>query len=429
VEEGEDDGIDEEVLQLLQLRKAPSPVGLGDLAQLTKLDLPKCGLSSLPEALPEVLPNLSIMFLSGNNFTEMPKIIGDCPQLQMVAFKANALTSIHPEALQSQLRWLILTDNQLEAIPETIGRCKILQKCMLSGNKLKKLPAAISECQNLELIRLSSNRLEEPPLRLLRLPNLCWVACSGNPFIQSSKWNEEASKLKLPILADIAEGTGEILGEGAGGITRKVIHTIDNQQLPVAVKTYCGAMTSDGSPEEERKMSLTVFTKIKSDFLISLHGETPGGSLVMEYLDHYKALAGPPGLESCSRDVYTCDKDFMTEDETISMVSGLLDVLEKMHANGICHGDFYAHNILVSQEERSKVKLSDFGAAFFYDADSEYGKLLQRTELRAFGVLVREVHELFSDRKSSLLEELANSCWDVSASFEAVNAQWKQMCH
>jgi len=79
----------------------------------------------------------------------------------MVAFKANHLTSIHPDALQPQLRWLILTDNNLTKLPDTIGRCTRLQKFMLSGNQLTELPDSIANCTNLELIRLSCNQLEK----------------------------------------------------------------------------------------------------------------------------------------------------------------------------------------------------------------------------------------------------------------------------
>lgn len=266
--------------------------------------------------------------------------------------------------------------------------------------------------------------LQKPPLKLLELPNLSWVALSGNPFIQKTKLAEEAMKHRLPVLNDIEEGKGKILGEGAGGITRKVLWKKEEQ--PVAVKTFCGAMTSDGSPEEERRMSLTVSSKIKSNFLISLLGETPNGSLVMEYLDNYKALAGPPSFETCSRDVYQFDKSYMTEEQALSMVSGLLEVLANLHLHGICHGDFYAHNILVSDDDRSKVKLSDFGAAFFYDTESEYGKLLERTELRAFGHLVNEVQELFADKKKGLLQDLAKACREESASFSEVSKFWKE---
>ena len=132
-----------------------------DLTALTKLNLPACKLSSLPTNLPDLVPNLSILFCPKNQFKELPAVLGQCPKLQMVSFKDNGMTSIHPEALQPQMRWLILTGNAIKSIPETIGRCKKLQKLMLSGNSLTSLPDSIDQLTNLELIRLACNDLSE----------------------------------------------------------------------------------------------------------------------------------------------------------------------------------------------------------------------------------------------------------------------------
>ena len=70
-----------EVRKLLSLRKAPTETP--DLTAITKLDLPGCKLSSLPDSLPDALPNLSILFLSNNDFEEVPAIIGACKSLQV----------------------------------------------------------------------------------------------------------------------------------------------------------------------------------------------------------------------------------------------------------------------------------------------------------------------------------------------------------
>uniref|UniRef100_A0A7R9WVZ8 Leucine-rich repeat-containing protein 51 n=1 Tax=Craspedostauros australis TaxID=1486917 RepID=A0A7R9WVZ8_9STRA len=147
----------EQFIALLHANIAPSV----DFTTLTKLNLPNCGLSSLPACMPSVLPNLSILFMPNNQFEELPAILGSCLQLQMVSFKNNGMRSIHPDALQSQLRWLILTGNAIHQIPDTIGRCRRLQKWMLSGNQLTQLPEAVQQLDNLELIRLACNRLQE----------------------------------------------------------------------------------------------------------------------------------------------------------------------------------------------------------------------------------------------------------------------------
>ena len=56
---------------------------VNDLTALTKLNLPNCSLSSLPENLPELVPNLSILFAPKNKFKELPAVIGLCSKLQV----------------------------------------------------------------------------------------------------------------------------------------------------------------------------------------------------------------------------------------------------------------------------------------------------------------------------------------------------------
>ena len=407
---------------------------------IQKLDLFQCDLSSLPSSLPDILPNLSILFCMKNNFTEMPAVIGQCPRLQMVSFKSNKLTSIHPEALQPQMRWLILTDNRLESLPSTIGRCTDLQKFMLSGNLLTALPDEIENCKSLELIRLASNRLEEPPIKLLSLPNLSWVALSDNPFLSnlpaSTRKLAEKAAAELQILDEPElddPNVGEVLGTGASGITHKKFH----QNEHVAVKTYVGQITSDGNPEEEKKISM-LCSSLGCDSLIKVLGQTAGsGALVMEYLENYSAFADPPSMQSCSRDVYPEDAT-IDPDDAVDIVSGLLDALAKLHSAGICHGDFYGHNILIpppgsTDSNGNKVKLSDMGAAFMYNKRKKYGGLIEVIEKRAFARLVTEICALLdkSDdpdarEANKLLADLSHICLASSLdTFEFLNLKWQ----
>jgi hypothetical protein len=55
-----------------------------DLTILTKLNLPKCVLSTLPDNLATLLPNLSILFLPKNLFEELPSVVGSCSKLQVI---------------------------------------------------------------------------------------------------------------------------------------------------------------------------------------------------------------------------------------------------------------------------------------------------------------------------------------------------------
>jgi tRNA A-37 threonylcarbamoyl transferase component Bud32 len=433
-------------------------------AHVTKLDLAHCGLQSLPDDFGEALPQLSILFLSHNAFSELPPVIGSCPHLQMVAFKSNRMTRIHPDALQAQLRWLILTDNQLEELPETIGRCTSLQKCMLAGNRLTALPESMACCTALELLRLSSNRLTSFPTCLRKLPRLAWLALADNSFLDelsgagSTTSTDDVSSDKedekgddgdsgLPCITDLPDtATGEILGQGAGGITRKLK---DGQGRTVAVKQFGGAMTSDGLPAAERRMAkATAQLQRQSSALIQVLGQTPEGSLVMEYLDGYQALAKPPSLQTCSRDVYETDTEADTESSVNAsedparrrwsfsqaepVVTALVEALTSLHRAGLTHGDFYSHNILVKEKEEEygvvvDVKLSDFGAAYAYDRQADYAHVVEQCEVRALHIWLTELNKHLLEQPSLRVDALLQAKTDGRlVTMEQVLVHWRQ---
>lgn len=387
---------------------------------IIKMDLPNCGLSELPPEFPETFPQLSILFLSDNKFHEMPKIIGDCKNLKMVAFRSNNMKSVHPDALQPQLRWCILTDNQLTTIPDSIGRCTNLEKLMLTGNQITHLPDSIEGCKNLVMIRLASNALTEMPMPLLKLPSMKWVAFSDNPITRDIPGLP--SPPLLPVLEEIKDGEGEVLGEGGGGVTRKVRY----KDQWVAVKTYHGSMTTDGLPEEERRMASVAGT-LDSPCLIQVLGQTANGALVMEFLDQYQMFGGRPNFDTCWKDVYDNGRQ-LTSEQAVSAVTGLLDALCKLHSVGLCHGDFYGHNILIQETNLSNVRLGDFGGAFFYDKAAPYAALIEQCELRSFAVLVEEAADCIkgdADTTKEQLTGLVNKSLEPGASVQQVLAWWK----
>lgn len=61
-----------------------------------------------------------------------------------------------------------------------------------------------------------------------------------------------------------------------------------------------------------------------------------------------------------------------------------------LHEKSICHGDLYAHNVLVDGETGAAV-LCDFGASFFYPSDRHDSSVLEGTEVRAFGLMSRDM--------------------------------------
>lgn len=164
------------------------PREIFDLADtLETLDLSGNALSTLPDDLPR-LHRLRILFASDNRFTELPDVLGACPQLSMIGFKANRIRTVSARSLPPQLRWLILTDNAIDTLPAELGHCSQLQKLMLAGNRLHALPETMAACSRLELVRLSSNRLNALPAWLLRLPD--WRG-SRTPATRSARHGKQ----------------------------------------------------------------------------------------------------------------------------------------------------------------------------------------------------------------------------------------------
>ena len=348
-------------------------------------------LTALPDDLPR-LHKLHVLFCSDNCFTEVPAVLGQCPHLSMVGFKANQIRTLSAAALPPALRWLILTDNQLEALPPEIGSCRELQKLMLAGNRLTALPETLANCTKLELLRIAANQLTELPAWLLALPRLAWLAYAGNPFSAPAEAAAEAEHL----ISDIAWNRLTIekqLGEGASGIISRARWAQANvADEAVAVKLFKGAVTSDGLPHCE--MLATIKAGAHPN-LIAVLGRVAGHpthaeGLVLELIDEaFGNLAGPPSLASCTRDVYKPGTNFSLE-TALNIAQGIASAAGHLHAQGILHGDLYAHNILNTRE--GNALLGDFGAACFFDAeDIERATALQQLEVRAFGCLLEEL--------------------------------------
>ncbi|WP_042050538.1 leucine-rich repeat-containing protein kinase family protein, partial [Aeromonas dhakensis] len=221
---------------------------------LEVLDLTGNQLSRLPDELAG-FSKLRIIFCSENRFTELPEVLGRCPALTMVGFKANRIATVPAASLPAGLRWLILTDNAIEQLPDELGLCGALQKLMLSGNRLRELPASLANCQRLELVRIAANRLEVLPDWLVRLPRLAWLAYAGNPFSdrQEQRLGQCASVADIPW-AELK--VGEQLGQGASGVIHRAELATPAGPRAVAVKCFKGAVTSDGLPRCELAVSL-----------------------------------------------------------------------------------------------------------------------------------------------------------------------------
>lgn len=393
----------------------------GELAGTTRLDL-RCGLVEFPREILDLADSLEILNLSGNRLSELPEdfarlrrlkilfcsdndfnhlpaVLGACPSLEMIGFKANRIDTVDETALPPSLRWLILTDNLIDRLPESIGHCPGMRKLMLAGNQLEHLPETMAACVNLELIRLSANRFHEFPAWLFELPRLAWLGLGGNPCAE-----RPAGGLMREIAwAELAHEAQ--LGEGASGIIHRAHWQTENKA--VAVKVFKGGMTSDGLPAEE--MAVCLAAGDHPNLIGALGGisDHPEGrnALVMPLIDPgFVTLAGPPDFQSCTRDIYPADSSFDLA-SVLRMTTGLASAARHLHERGITHGDFYAHNILRNPD--GECLLGDFGAASFYPSAAD----LERIEVRAFGCLLEELLARGNFVESE--EEIVADLWEL----------------
>jgi serine/threonine protein kinase len=357
---------------------------------LETLDLSFNKLTALPADFGR-LKKLKFFFCSGNLFSTLPEVLADCPLLDIAGFKSNRIETVPERSLNSNLRWLILTNNKISVLPPAIGKCARLQKLMLAGNQLTELPAELKNCQNLSLLRISANKFTTLPQWLLSMPKLSWLAISGNLF------NKKPNVLPPAFINWGELEINQLLGEGASGMIYKAIGKSENKA--VAVKVFKGAVTSDGYPEDEMNAYIAAGSHAGLAKLIGqIHAHPEGKTgLVMELIPpRFFNLGMPPTLDTCTRDVFK-ENFSLSLQKVLKIAATIASLAAQLHDNGITHSDLYAHNILIDDD--GNTLFSDFGAASFYDkTDLKTAHAFERLEVSAYGYLLDDLLSLCSEK-------------------------------
>lgn len=361
---------------------------LADTLEL--LDISCNPISELPDDFAR-FAQLRIFFASDCAFTTLPRVLGRCPQLEMVGFKACQIAEVPADSLPARLRWLILTDNRITHLPDSLGQRPRLQKLMLSCNQLQALPD-LSGCSQLELLRMASNQFTATPATLLSLPALAWVALAGNPISQKSELSALTSSTQKAISYQNLN-LGALLGEGASGHIYGAVQRASGQAL--AIKVFKAAATSDGTPQSELAAGLAAGQHPQLLTPLARVDGHPGGQLAMAMAlpllpEGYVNLAGPPSLASCTRDVYAPETRW-SRASAQRLLDSIRSAVQHLHAQGVLHGDLYAHNVLW-QPATGDALLSDLGAATVTrDLPAQQVAALHTMEWRAFAHLQAEV--------------------------------------
>ena len=370
---------------------------------LEVLDLSNNQLSTLPDMISQ-LHKLKIIFASNNHFESLPTAIGQCPNLEMVGFKANRIKEVPENALPLKLRWLILTDNKITTLPNSLGERTLLQKLALAGNQIITLPSNMNQLVNLALIRISANKLKQCPEQLLSLPKLAWFAFAGNPFCRSNLTIKTIEQLPSTSFT-----LHEVLGQGASGVISKATWNEQQPNYPqeIAVKVFKGSVTSDGYPEDELQACLKIGKHQSLVQSLAQVNEDNYLALIMNLIPaHFKNLGLPPTFDTCTRDVF--GKDFTLSFAQIHKITTqMIDVFSHLHNNKVCHGDLYAHNTLF--DEDANIIFGDFGAASMYHMLSNaQQKHVEQIEQRALTHFIDDLLSICNDITSDSASMLHN---------------------
>lgn len=163
------------------------PESLMHLTQLKVLNLYNNQLKVLPETIDE-LANLNVLDVGSNNGSQannqlvnLPQSLGNLTQLQILDVNNNRLRTLpNSIAKLTQLKSLDLRFNQFELLPESISKLINLEHINLGGNNLKIVPEILKELSNLQSLWLWQNDLKTAPTWVSKIKSLKFLSLHTN---------------------------------------------------------------------------------------------------------------------------------------------------------------------------------------------------------------------------------------------------------
>ena len=169
-----------ECLRLNDCDISQLPDNIGQLRNLTRLDLRTNQLITLPDSIGQ-LQNLTRLDLQANQLITLPDSISQLQKLVYLDFNNNQLSTLPVSIGQLQnLVYLNLNNNQLSTLPDSIGKLQNLTRLDINNNQLSTLPDNITQLQNLKELYLLNNQLSILPDNIGQLQNLTCLYIDNN---------------------------------------------------------------------------------------------------------------------------------------------------------------------------------------------------------------------------------------------------------
>lgn len=147
---------------------------------VTDVSLDGKGLNCLPHEL-ILLRRLEKLVLSNNQIQTLPDLFGTLISLKHLCIFHNDLTTLPASFTRlTKLEWLNLGSNLLVSLPEEFGNLGALRELGLHDNKLGSLPSSFSLLQSLSKLSLIYNNFTFVPEPLFQMKSLKELDLSNN---------------------------------------------------------------------------------------------------------------------------------------------------------------------------------------------------------------------------------------------------------
>ncbi|XP_064408986.1 DISP complex protein LRCH3 isoform X2 [Latimeria chalumnae] len=152
-----------------KLKEFPRSARNYDLSDIIRADLSKNRLSDIPEEICQLI-SLEALWMYHNCVRSIPQSIANLQALTYLNIGRNQLTTLPPYLCCLPLKVLIISNNKLAALPDSIGSLASLRQLDASCNELQSLPTQIGNLESLRDLNVRRNHITTLPDELSELP-------------------------------------------------------------------------------------------------------------------------------------------------------------------------------------------------------------------------------------------------------------------
>ena len=173
--------------------------------------------------------NIVTLNLSNNQLTALPDSIGKLTNLVILNLSYNQLKELPPDIGKlTNLTHLYISRNQLKELPPDIGKLTYLEHLYISGNQLKELPPDIGKLTNLTHLYISRNQLKELPPDIGKLTYLEHLWLDSN---QLKELPPDIGKLTNLVTLNLSNNQLIKLPDSIGNLTDLITLNLNSNQL------------------------------------------------------------------------------------------------------------------------------------------------------------------------------------------------------